>query len=105
MQSCHLRLSSGSLHSSSLFQAPRETRKGEGEGTKTTGVEQASIAVVSVSFKPNGASTRGHWAKRSKKVGAGGGAGKERECLPLSPDILLNAVHQRTGGNDVLPLA
>ena len=65
----------------------------------------ACIAVVSVSFKPNGASVRGHWAKRSKKVGAGGGAGKERECLPLSPDILLNAVHQRTGGNDVLPLA
>ena len=30
----------------------------------------ACVAVVSVSFKPNGASTkdaRGHWAKRSKK--------------------------------------
>ena len=34
----------------------------------------------------------------------GGGAGKERKRLPLSPDILPNAVRQRTGGNDVLPL-
>ena len=31
----------------------------------------ACVAVVSVSFKPSGASARGHWAKRSKKVGAG----------------------------------
>ena len=40
----------------------------------------ACIAVVSVSFKPSGASTkdaRGHWAKRSKKVGTGGGGGGE----------------------------
>ena len=37
-------------------------------------------------------------------MGAGGGAGKERKRLPLSPDILPNAVRQRTGGNDVLPL-
>ena len=68
----------------------------------------ACVAVVSVSFKPSGVSARGHWAKRSKKVGAGGaggGAGKERKRLPLSPDILPNAVRQRTGGNDVLPLA
>ena len=36
--------------------------------------------------------------------GGGGGAGKERKRLPLSPDILPNAVRQRTGGNDVLPL-
>ena len=67
----------------------------------------ACVAVVSVSFKPSGASTkdaRGHWAKRSKKVGAGEGAGKERKRLSLSPDILPNAVRQRTGGNDVLPL-
>ena len=69
----------------------------------------ACVAVVSISFKPSGASARGHWAKRSKKVGAGGGggggaAGKERKRLPLSPDILSNAVRQRTGGNDVLPL-
>ena len=35
----------------------------------------ACVAVVSVSFKPSGASARGHWAKRSKKVGAGGGGG------------------------------
>ena len=34
---------------------------------------------------------RGHWAKRSKKVGEGGGAGKEKKRLPLSPDILPNA--------------
>ena len=36
----------------------------------------ACVAVVSVSFKPSGASTkdaRGHWAKRSKKVGEGWG--------------------------------
>ena len=58
-----------------------------------------------VSFEPSGAKdARGHWAKRSKKVGAGGGVGKERKRLPLSPDILPNAVRQRTGGNDVLPL-
>ena len=37
-------------------------------------------------------------------MGAGGKAGKERKRLPLSPDILQNAVRQRTGGNDVLPL-
>ena len=30
--------------------------------------------------------------------------GKERKCLPLSPDIFPNAVRQRMGGNDVLPL-
>ena len=30
--------------------------------------------------------------------------GKERRRLPLSPDILPNAIRQRTGGNDVLPL-
>ena len=71
----------------------------------------ACVAVVSVSFKPSGASVQGHLAKRSKKVGAGGGggggggAGKERKRLPLSPDILPNAVRQRTGGNDALPLA
>ena len=49
---------------------------------------------------------RGHWAKRSKKVGAGGrgGAGKERKRLPLSTDILPSAVRQRTGTNDELPL-
>ena len=58
-------------------------------------------------LQPSGASTkhaRGYWTKRSKKVGAGGGAGKERKRLPLSPDISPNAVRQRTGGNDVLPL-
>ena len=58
----------------------------------------ACIAVVSISFKPSRASTKdayGHWAKASKKVGAGEeGAGKEWKRLPLSPDILLNAVHQ-----------
>ena len=32
----------------------------------------ACVAVVSVSFKLSGAIARGHWAKRSKKVGAGG---------------------------------
>ena len=58
----------------------------------------ACVAVVSVSFKPSGASARGHWAKRSKKVGAAGGVGK-------SPKILPNAVCERTGGNDALPLA
>ena len=62
----------------------------------------ACVAVVSVSFKHEDA--REHWAKRSKKEGAGGGAGKERKRLPLSSDILPNAVCQRTGGNDVLPL-
>ena len=36
--------------------------------------------------------------------GGGGGAGKERKRLPLSPDILPNAVRQRTGCNDVLQL-
>ena len=30
------------------------------------------VAVLSVSFKPSGASARGHWAKWSKKVGVGG---------------------------------
>ena len=67
----------------------------------------ACEAVVSVSFEPSGANTkdaRGHWAKRSKKVGEGEGAGKERQRLPLNPDILPNAVCQRRGGNDVLPL-
>ena len=42
----------------------------------------ACLAVVSVSFEPSGVSTkdaRGYWAKRSKKVGEGGGAGKERK--------------------------
>ena len=42
------------------------------------GTRLACVAVVSVSFKPSGASTkdaRGHWAKRSKKVGAGRGGG------------------------------
>ena len=51
---------------------------------------------------------RGHWAKRSKKVGAGGGgrggAEKERKRLPLSTDILPSAVRQRTETNDELPL-
>ena len=42
---------------------------------------------------------------RSGGGGRGGGAGKERKRLPLSPDILPNAVRQRTGGNDALPLA
>ena len=40
----------------------------------------ACVAVVSVSFKPSGASARGHLAKRSKKSrseGGGGGEGKE----------------------------
>ena len=82
--------------------------------SKITSVESkvikivACVAVVSVSLKPSGASTkdaRGHWAKRSKiKWELGGGAGKERKRLPLSPDILPNAVRQRTGGNGVLPL-
>ena len=51
------------------------------------GLKLNKRTVVSVSFKPRGASARGHWAKRSKKVGAG----KERKRLPLSPDILPNA--------------
>ena len=38
----------------------------------------ACVAVVSVSFKPSGASVQGHLAKRSKKVGAGGGGGRGR---------------------------
>ena len=43
--------------------------------------------------------------QKSRSGGGGGGAGKERKRLPLSPDILPNAVRQRTGGNDALPLA
>ena len=65
----------------------------------------ACVAVVSVSLKPSGASVQGHWANRSKKVGTGGGAGKERKRLPLSPNILPDAVRQRTGGSDALSLA
>ena len=76
----------------------RETR----EGGRHARMRLACVAVVSVSFSTKDA--RGHWVKRSKKVGAGGGgAGKGRKHLPLSPDILPNAVRQRTGGNDVLP--
>ena len=37
----------------------------------------ACVAVVSVSFKPSGASARGHLAKRSKKSRSGGGGGGE----------------------------
>ena len=46
--------------------------------------------------------------KGARGRGGGGvgeeGAGKERKRLPLRLEILPNAVHQRTGGNDVLPL-
>ena len=42
---------------------------------------------------------------RSRGKGGGGGRGEERKRLALSPDILPNAVRQRTGGNDVSPLA
>ena len=52
----------------------------------------ACVAVVSVSFKHERRARA--FSKR---------AGKERKRLPLSPGILPNAVHQRTGGNDVLP--
>ena len=42
--------------------------------------------------------------KEQKSRSGGGGGGEERKRLPLSPDILPNAVRQRTGGNDVFPL-
>ena len=45
----------------------------------------ACVAVVSVSFKPSGVSARGHWAKRSKKVGAGGRGGKGKEMPAAEP--------------------
>ena len=51
----------------------------------------ACVAVVSVSFKPSGASARGHWAKSNKKVGAGGRGGEGKfPFLPRpSPPLLL----------------
>ena len=67
----------------------------------------SAFVAVDVSFSLSTKDARGHWAKRSKKVGAGGGGGgtgKERNRLPLSTDILPNAVRQRTGANDKLPL-
>ena len=45
----------------------------------------ACVAVVSVSFKPSGASARGHWAKRNKKVGAGGRGGEGKETPAAEP--------------------
>ena len=48
----------------------------------------ASVAVVSISFEPSGASTkdaRGHWAKRNKKVGAGGRGGEGKETPAAEP--------------------
>ena len=61
-----------------------------------TVIKLACIAVVSFSFKPSGASARGHWDKLRKKVGAGegGGAGNERKRFlsfppPPAPTFLL----------------
>ena len=48
----------------------------------------ACVSVVSLSFQPSGASTkdaRGHWAKRSKKVGAGGRGGEGKETPAAEP--------------------
>ena len=45
----------------------------------------ACVAVVSVSFKPSGVSARGHLAKRSKKVGAGGRGGEGKETPAAEP--------------------
>ena len=66
----------------------------------------SAFVAVDVSFFLSTKDARGHWAKRSKKVGAGGRgeAGKERKRLPLSTDILPSVVRQRTGGNDKLSL-
>ena len=59
-----------------------------------------------ISFKPSARGKRraGALGEKEQKSRSGGGVGKERKRLPLSPDILPNAVRQRTGGNDVLPL-
>ena len=59
-----------------------------------TVIKLVCIAVVSFSFKPSGASARGHWDKLRKKVGAGegGGAGNERKhflSFPPPPPLLL----------------
>ena len=43
------------------------------------------VAVVSVSFKPSGASAPGHWAKGAKKVGAGGRGGEGKETPAAEP--------------------
>ena len=48
-------------------------------------LELACVAVVFVSFKPSGASARGHWEKRSKKVGAGGRGGEGMETPAAEP--------------------
>ena len=45
----------------------------------------ACVAVVSVSFKPSGVSARGHLAKKSKKVGAGGRGGEGKETPAAEP--------------------
>ena len=45
----------------------------------------ACVAVVSVSFKPSGVSAREDWAKRSKKVGAGGRGGEGKETPAAEP--------------------
>ena len=48
----------------------------------------ACVAVVSVSFKPSGASARGHWAKRSKKSRSGGeGRGRKGNLSFPSPPL------------------
>ena len=54
----------------------------------------ACVAVVSVSFKPSGA--RGHWAKRSKKVGAGGRSGEGKETPATEPR---HFTERRSSGN------
>ena len=62
-----------SVRGSSRVPAPRGAPRGAGtrdEPQRTSAWEATCVAVVSVSFKPSGASARGHWAKRSKKVEA-----------------------------------
>ena len=60
--------------------------RSDGEKSQNFPLTVACVAVVSVSFKPSGASARGHLAKRSKtKVGAGGRGGEGKETPAAEP--------------------
>ena len=68
-------------------------------------LSSAFVAVdVSFSFKHERRARALGKKEQKSRSGGWGGAGKERKRLPLSTDILPNAVRQRTGGNDKLPL-
>ena len=48
----------------------------------TISCQLACVTVVSVSFKPSGASARGHWAKKEQKSRSGRGGGGGGEARP-----------------------